>query len=248
MLTITELAEKADVGSATVSRMVHSLGYNSYNKFKNDLREHALSQAETSYKTYWSMYQEKTKTGGIPEELDACGKVISSLNNPLYIAQLERAAAMILSANRTYLLGLRSSALIASCLEYQLSEAGIPVFSLSRDPELIFDRVLDMTSEDLLLAVGIKPITKKTMDVLRVCHNRGIPALIITYSNSETLSGLASHLINTNTFGCPLSTVPLIITAELLSREVSRRNGEKNQDHYQRLEQLSRENQIQIWE
>ncbi len=248
MLTITELAEKADVGSATVSRMVHSLGYKSYNKFKNDLREHALTQAESSYKTYWTMYQGKTMKGGITEELDACQEIVHSLKNPLYIAQLERAASIILSARRTYILGLRSSSIIASCLEYQLSEAGIPIYPLSRDPELIFDRVVDMTKEDLLLAVAAKPTTKRTMDVLRTCHNLGIPILVITLSNDEALNGLASHIINTNTFSSPLSTVPLIITAELLSREVSRINGGKNQDHYQRVEQLSKDNQIQIWD
>ncbi len=247
MLTIAELAEKTGVGTATVTRMVYSLGYTSYNQFKLDLREQAMSHAKSSYDVYWNMYQDNTGEFGISDELDACQSMVHGMNNPLFVAQIEAAAEAILSARRTYILGLRTSLVSALCLEYRLIDEGINVYSLSKDPEFIFDRLISIDQEDILIAFASKPATKKTLDTLRICHGRGVPTLLITTAPFKEMEPYTSFLINSNTFDALLAIVPPIITVELLSREISRRSGRKNQDRYQRVEKLIRDNGVTIW-
>lgn len=247
MLTIAELATKAGVGTATVTRMVYSLGYASYNQFKLDLRKQAISYAKSSYDVYWNMYQDNTGEFGISDELDACQNMVNAMNNPLLVAQIEAAAEAILSARRTYILGLRTSAISALCLEYRLTDEGVNVFSLSREPEFVFDRLIDTQPDDILVAFASKPATKKTLDVLRICHKRGVPTLLITTAPFDEMMPYVSLLINSNTLDALLALVPPIITVELLSREISRRSGQKNQNLYHRVEKLIRDNDVTIW-
>lgn len=247
MLTIAELATKAGVGTATVTRMVYSLGYASYNQFKLDLRKQAISYAKSSYDVYWNMYQDNTGEFGISDELDACQNMVNAMNNPLLVAQIEAAAEAILSARRTYILGLRTSAISALCLEYRLTDEGVNVFSLSREPEFVFDRLIDTQPDDILVAFASKPATKKTLDALRICHKRGVPTLLITTAPFDEMMPYVSLLINSNTLDALLALVPPIITVELLSREISRRSGQKNQNLYHRVEKLIRDNDVTIW-
>lgn len=71
--------------------------------------------------------------------------------------------------------------------------------------------------------------------------------LIAFASMIEEMEPYTSFLINSNTFDALLAIVPPIITVELLSREISRRSGRKNQDRYQRVEKLIRDNGVTIW-
>lgn len=245
MLTIAELAEKAGVGTATVTRMVYSLGYTSYSQLKLDLRDEAVSNAKSSYGTYWDMYQKKTFN--IADELNACQDMVQSMNTPLFISQIEIAANRILAARKIYILGLRTSAVSSMCLEYRLIDAGLSVFSLSRDPEFIFDRLIDMQKDDLLIAIASKPATKKTMDVLKICHKNKIPSLLITTASFPELESYASITVNTNTFDSLLAIVPPILAVELISCAVNRIQGNKHQDRYKRIEQLIDDTDINIW-
>ena len=173
--------------------------------------------------------------------------MVNAMNTPLLAAQIEAAAEAILSARRTYILGLRTSAISALCLEYRLTDEGVNVFSLSREPEFVFDRLIDTQPDDILVAFASKPATKKTLDALRICHKRGVPTLLITTAPFDEMMPYVSLLINSNTLDALLALVPPIITVELLSREISRRSGQKNQNLYHRVEKLIRDNDVTIW-
>lgn len=248
MLTIAELADKVGVGTATVTRMVYSLGYSSYSQLKLDLREQAVSHAKSSYHAYWDMHQEQAVEFGVAHELDACGEMLQNMNTPLYTAQIEAAAGTILSARRIYILGLRTSLVSAQCLEYRLAAEGLDVRSLSRESEFLFDRLMDLQPDDLLIAFASKPATKKTVDAVKICSKQGIATLLITTGPFEELEPYTTHMINTNTFDALLAVVPPVVTVELLSCEVSRRNGVKSKDRYQQMEKLLQDNHITVWE
>lgn len=248
MLTIAELAEKAGVGTATVTRMVYSLGYSSYSQLKLDLREQAVSHAKSSYHAYWDMHREQTAEFDVSSQLEICGELIQSLNNPLYMAQIESAAEAILAARRVYILGLRTSLISAQCLEYRLSDEGLDVCSLSRESEFLFDRLMNLQPGDLLVTFASKPATKKTVDAVKICAKRGISTLLVTTGPFEELEPYTTHMINTNTFDALLAVVPPVVTVELLSCEISRRNGGHSKDRIQQLEKLLKDNNVTIWD
>lgn len=249
MLTIAELSEQAGVGTATVTRMLYSLGYTSYNQFKSDLREQAIQMANSSYDAFWNIHQTYNGNSSVEQDIFESAAQIQALSQPLYIYQLQNAAKMILAARKIYVVGLRSASSVSDFLAHSLLETNLDARSLSDEPDYVYDRLLDLNSSDLLIAIAARPLVKTTANALKICHKRGVPTLLIlTAGSHDPLEDYASQtLLVQMDRKVPIST-PIFLSVELLTREVNRRAAEGGQIYYKNLQELLDENGLSIWD
>lgn len=247
MLTITELANRSGIGTATVVRTIQALGYDSVSQFKSDLRSTTFAQASTSYNAFVDMGRSYAqKQGGIYALPGLYSEYLKHLSSPAFFAQFENAADLIVKARRVFILGLRSSLSISFLLEYQLKDLDIPLEQISLRADYVLDRIVDMGPEDLLLCIAAPPMTKRTGEVIRICHSRGVPVVMLTTTRTQPIGQKATVVISCEAFGMPLTTTPTTFAAEMLVHAVAERC--KGNTRTQRVEEMLREHNIDVWD
>lgn len=257
-LTINELAKQANVGTTTVIRTMQALGYDSYIQFKNELQEIAVGQVKTSYNaflaTYWDSmrYQNADqvleKVSSIPAMATVCEALINRMKDPQFVQSIKQGVGLILSAQKVYTLGLRGSYPLALYMDTQLVQHGINVFPLSDRPDFLYDRLAEMTEQDLLIAIGLSPVTELTVKAIDICHKRNIPIVLITSSSENSSFEKASAAINIGFENIFVTSVPPVAVIELLCQEIGYRTIEVTTTRLQRIEKLMQQYDVSVWE
>lgn len=247
MLTISDLANRANIGTATVVRTIQALGYDSVNQFKADLRSNTFAQASTSYDAYLNMTRRYTSA---PDSVFSAASIYSeyfrNLGTPSFFAQFELAAEQILKAKRVYILALRSSLPIALVLEFGLRDIGICVEQISTRADYVFDRIVDMTSDDLLLCAASVPATKQTMDVIRICNKKNIPTVMLVSSMTQPMVKDVTVAVSSESFGLPFFSTPTVFIAEVLTATVRTRCH--SPERSKQVEEMLTENHVEVWD
>ena len=252
-LTINELAKRAGVGTTTVIRMIEALGMEKYNQFKTRLREGMFAQHTTSYMVYW----DNENSAMNPEDnllsaIGSCMEVIESLKRPDFIRQVSEGAHMIIEAKRVYVLGLRMSVGTSMLLEHTLRNYSFETQLLSREADYVIDRICEMDEEDILVCLASSPMAKTTADAIRLCSKLGRKVLVITGRLDSDLADLATGVIDIRMSRRPATIPAITVALELLSMELARLLDERGESerkrHIDKVEKISADNDIAIWE
>lgn len=113
----------------------------------------------------------------------------------LDMEQLMSIADEVHKARRVYVLGLRSSSVLAQYLSFYLNFAidrvnVIPVGMLDA-----FDSVINLSSEDLLIVITFPRYSNQTLKLASYAHENGIPIISITDSVLSPVASLSKHTL-----------------------------------------------------
>ena len=229
-MSLAELAQSCGAGGATIMRLVtEDLGFDSFVSFKRELRNTYIHHQNGGYAHYqrqqMGLLQEREKHLERPSAamLNSIPEYIQSLQTPQFWAQLECAVQLLVGAKRIFILGLRTAAVPALCLENELNQITGNVVQLSTAQELIFDRAMSMGPGDVLFVFSNWPCTKRTIDVADFAHLRGIPLILETNIDEHPLLKKAAAVINSSSVNLPYHALPTILMIEILSCEIRRR-------------------------
>lgn len=248
MLSITDLANEAGIGSATVVRSINSLGYQSVNRFKSELRQCAFSESVSTYNSFWSTTQQyAAENDNIASTINSFSDYIKDLNSPVFIEQLNAAVRMILNARCVYILGLRSSRVFSVLLENELRLMHVPYAQLSEQPDLVFDKLTDITDKDVLFTIAASPAAVQSAEAMRVCHEMHIPSILLALSQSDALAKYASCVISAECFGMPAVYSPLVFCIELIRILLQQQLGTQFKEYSQQQDQFFKEHGLKIW-
>ena len=115
-LTAGEIAERAQVGKATLFRLMHQIGYESFTDFRADLYQYSIHNILPNY---WQM-QQMISNGHTPSlsslqnSVDCGMATLSTLITPSVSEAFETAVREILVAPQLAIIGLRSSKQVAT--------------------------------------------------------------------------------------------------------------------------------------
>jgi DNA-binding MurR/RpiR family transcriptional regulator len=132
---------------------------------------------------------------------------------------IERAAALIVSARRRYLLGYGKSLAYASMLATDLS-AGLSGVHLVGDGSLrALDVLSDVRQGDLLVAVSMSRYRRETVDVAAAYVRRGGDLVLITDADDAPLTAAAttSIVIGTESASYANSPTSVVLALHLLA-------------------------------
>ena len=138
MATVAELAERANVGTTTVMRLVSTLKYGTYNEFKKDLFSAIILQENSSYQNikyaFGSNSLSESEHNNLSSISEEAINVIHNYMTPRNLAQYAQALDLLDGAKRINILAQRSSKAAAQYMEYSLSPCSvrIPTMSLTR--------------------------------------------------------------------------------------------------------------------
>ncbi|HEY9061786.1 MAG TPA: MurR/RpiR family transcriptional regulator [Pseudobacteroides sp.] len=226
-MTAAKLGEDVGVSESTVVRFANELGYDGYPKLQKVLQEliksklTAVQRLEVSsnrigdeniLKSVLSSDMEKIKI--TMEEIDQ-----SSFNNSV---------ETILNAKKIYILGVRSSAPLASFLGFyfNLIFDNVRLVHTTSVSE-IFEQIINASSGDVVIGISFPRYSKRTIKAMQFAKDQGASVVAITDSYESPVAQYAdSSLIARSDMAsfadslvAPLSVINALIVAVGMRRK-----------------------------
>lgn len=248
LLSMREVARQAGVQPATMTRLAKFLGLTGYEEIKASHTEAMRVQAEGFAHQQQRVTEDSSGSGAAM--LQDLVTQIARLGEPASLAQIEAAAERLAKAPRIFVLGLRSTHLVAWHFRYVMSLLDERVHHLDGPAGTIGDGLMRAGPGDVLLAVSIDPYARQTAELVRIARDKGLKVVAITDSEVSPLAGLADDLVL-----CPAkqgatffhTLVPALAVSELLCGLLANRDPaatlaalEKTDRHLSQLEIYTR--------
>lgn len=232
--SISELAEEHGLHISSVTRLAQKLGFHGFHDLKGIFRNNLKKQ-----RSYYSeqakelLRQDKSKS---QDNVSIFNHVVenewSNVLAMLDQVDEQRIATIIdllKDADHVMVLGLRGSYPIAYHLSFYLrmvlgrvTLGGQPGHTLGED-------LSQLSNDSVLIAIGVTPYTKDTVDACRICLENDINLIAITDSISSPLVRGTEHFlispIHGNFFFSPITA--MVICVEALLSELVIQLGEK---------------------
>lgn len=254
-MTAAEFAKHLNVGTATITRLIGTLGFTNYPDFRRTLRKEILSDAKKSYSNYWEarweLFSTKDRDGEVYKTmLLQIAELVQELDDPDFFSKLDIGVQMILSARRIGVIGLRSARPLALTFKLGLHNTMDNIVAISEDPEYAYDEVTGMGKEDLVVICATYPYVKKCGDIARLCNRCGIPFILIASGPEEEhpLAKMAQLTITAGAGEDTPSSIPSSIIIELLTKHICTQLAEKTAQTIRKLDQTLMENGLTVWE
>ncbi|GAA0410505.1 MULTISPECIES: MurR/RpiR family transcriptional regulator [Paenibacillus] len=185
--SVTELAEKADVGETTVLRLCRKLKFQGFQDFK-------LSLAQDLVKPIDNLHQEITEdddSTALNEKIIA--NHIRTLEQTRELAvsdQLGKAINALLRARCIYFFGVGSSGLTAMQAAHSFSRIG-KLSSAKVDTHFQAMEAALMTKDDVAVGISISGSTKDTIENLTLAKKTGATVIAITSNARSPITKVA---------------------------------------------------------
>lgn len=230
LMSVGDLSEAAGVGRATVIRLVESLGYPSYAEFKKALNASYFEAAENHYHSnpfFWADEQGAL----LPEDTDSinacCGesmRLLQQAAKELDRTQFGKIVDILIASWRVNVLGLRTSAAIARYAYYMLGYFIPDIRDLSENESLAYDWLINAHQGEVMLMFASMPVTATSVRLAELCHERGIPLVVITDREDTPVLEYATYqLVLPHTESTRATSLPFYMVLEALINEIGTR-------------------------
>lgn len=226
-MTAASLGQAVDVSESTVVRFANALGYGGYPKLQKALQE--------SIKTKLTTVQRFEMSKELESNTDLYKKIMTQdIENiqrsveEMDLGNLLSIAKRIHEARRVYVLGLRSSSVLAQYLAFYLNFTidrvnVIPIGALDA-----FDSVINLNAEDLLITITFPRYSNQTLKLAHYAHDKGVPIVSITDSVLSPVANISEEVLTAkydmttfiDSLVAPMSVInSLILAVGLQNRE-----------------------------
>lgn len=244
-MTITELAEKSEVGTTTILRFIEKMGYKKYPDFKNDLIKYNFHDKK---QTWWHLKKSLEEIDEAETSFVKAGKSsiedIESMLRKVNAKEYEKFLKILLEANRIHFLGMRTSKSLALYFEMMLRGILTNVNQLSWNPDFLYDEILNFREGDALVVIALSPYTKAMVDFVKY-SKKNTPISIALINDLETcpiIQGSDAYLV-TGQSKDRYSVVPVITLIESLIIDLGKRKT-NSVNNISKLNDIHRENDI----
>lgn len=193
-MTASALGDAVDVSESTVVRFANALGYGGYPKLQKALQESIKTKLTTVQR--FEMSKELDSNTDIykkimSQDVENIQRSIEDLN----VDDLRAVADDIHQAKKVYVLGLRSSSVLAQYLGFYLNFELQNVQIIPAGALDAFDQIIKLTQEDLLIAITFPRYSNQTLRLVNYAKDKGVPIVSITDSVLSPVAPSSRHVL-----------------------------------------------------
>jgi DNA-binding MurR/RpiR family transcriptional regulator len=189
---VTELAQAVGVSNSTVVRFAKSLGYKGFPEFKRDVQKEMrrkLRAADRMEETFAALGGEENILAKlIQRDIQLLQETLQAAS----FSDFQKAAELILSARKVFLIGLNASMSLAYLLHFRLVR-------VKKDAHWIFltggtslmEQLAFMEPADVLIAIDFLQVPREVQTALQHGKKVGVPILGITDFPSSPIAKAA---------------------------------------------------------
>lgn len=245
-MTASKLGETVGVSESTVVRFATEIGFKGYPELQKELQRMikskltAVQRMEVSSNLIGEQDAIKKVLNG---DIELIRKTLDSVSS----SEFAKAVSTINSAKRIYILGVRSSAALASFLYFYLNPVfeNVVLVDTSSASEM-FEQMFRISEDDVCVAISFPRYSRQTINALRFINDRGTKIIAITDSDESPIAEYADTLLVAksdmvsvvDSLVAPLSLVNALIVAVTFSRR------EEVYNNFNKLESIWDEYQV----
>jgi DNA-binding MurR/RpiR family transcriptional regulator len=239
-MTAAKLGLEVSVSESTVVRFVMELGYAGYPEFQKALQE--------LIRTKLTSFQRMEVTNHLIGDGDVLEKVLmTNVENIRHtLDSISRAAFhdavdAIVKAKNIYIIGVRSSSMLANFLGYSLRMVfdNVCLIDTASGSEL-FQQIMSIGEGDVMIAISFPRYSKRTVRAVHFAHNAGADVVSITDSAASPIAADCDQLLTArsdmasfvDSLVAPLSIINAMVAA------VSMRHHDEVAKRLRRLEEI----------
>lgn len=245
-MTAAQLGEEVGVSESTVVRFPIELGYDGYPKLQKELKELIKSKLTAVQRLEVSsnrIDRDNVVKSVLQSDLNKIKMTLEEINTDQFNTIVEE----ILKANHIYILGVRSSAPLASFLGFyfNLIFQNVRLVHTTSVSEM-FEQIINCGEKDVVIGISFPRYSRRTTRAMQFARNQGATVVAITDNSDSPLAKSANYSIfarsDMNSFVdslvAPLSIINAIIVAIGLKRK------QQIQQNLEKLEHIWDEYQV----
>lgn len=225
-MTAAKLGEKVGVSESTVVRFATEIGFKGYPELQKELQQMikskltAVQRMEVSSNLIGEQDAIKKVLNG---DIELIRKTLESVSND----EFSKAVETINNAKRIYILGVRSSAALASFLFFYLNPVfeNVVLIDTTSGSEM-FEQMFRISEDDVCVAISFPRYSKQTINALRFVNDRGTKIIAITDSEDSPIANYSDILLVAksdmvsvvDSLVAPLSLINALIVAVTFSK------------------------------
>ncbi len=225
-MTAAALGSKVGVSESTVVRFATELGFKGYPALQSELQQMIKSKLTAVQRMEVS--QSLIGDGDIINSvLTGDIELIRETAERTSRTDFQAALDAINRARRIYILGVRSSAALASFLAFYFNlvfDSVVLVDTASASE--MYEQMLRINEQDICIAISFPRYSKQTVNALRFIDDRGAAIIAITDTEKSPIASFADHLLVArsdmasvvDSLTAPLSLINALIVGVTLSR------------------------------
>ena len=225
-MTASKLGEKVGVSESTVVRFATEMGFKGYPELQKELQQMIKSKLTAVQRMEVSITL-IGEHGAIQKVLTGDMELIRDTLENVSESEFSKAVETINNAKRIYILGVRSSAALASFLYFYFNPVfeNVVLVDTSSASEM-FEQMFRISEDDVCVAISFPRYSKQTINALRFINDRGTKIIALTDSADSPIAEYADTLLVAksdmvsvvDSLVAPLSLINALIVAVTFSK------------------------------
>lgn len=232
-MTASTLGKNVNISESTVVRFAGSIGYEGYPELQKELQETIKTKLTTVQRFEMSKDHSETEylTKIMLSDIDSIRQSIDQMDMMI----LEQFINEIIKAKKVYILGLRSSSVLANYLGFYLNFILPDIHIIQETAQDVYDQLLNLSDQDAMIVLSFPRYSKRTYDCVDYAIKNHTTILGITDGLNSPLFEkakfclTAKYSMNTfiDSFVAPMSLINAIIVGVSHKKEGVEKNLEK---------------------
>ena len=239
-MTASRLGKKVGVSESTVVRFAAELGYDGYPDMQKSLQKmirNRLTSVQRIEVTNDRIGDQDLVSMVLQSDMEKIRLTLEELDRSAF----DNAVKAIVSAKRIYIIGVRSSAAIASFLGFYFNLIFDNVVNVTAGTASeMFEHLLRVGEDDVVIGVSFPRYSSRTVQAMNFARDRGATTIAITDSEASPLAPISNYTLKArsdmasfvDSLVAPLSLVNALLVA------VSRKKNDDLAHTFQTLEDI----------
>ena len=239
-MTASRLGKTVSVSESTVVRFAAELGYDGYPSMQRSLQKmirNRLTSVQRIEVSNDRIGDQDLLSSVLQSDIEKIRLTLEEVDRQSF----DRAVDAIVSARKIYIMGVRSSASLATFLSFYFNLIFDNVISVAANTASeVFETMLRVGAEDVVIGVSFPRYSSRTVQAMNFARDRGATTIAITDSEASPLAPISNYTLKArsdmasfvDSLVAPLSLVNALLVA------VSRKKNDDLADTFENLERI----------